>query len=380
MKQSVQTKLRLSILMALLMMPILSVNSTAQIEPYEQTDLTISSVLLPETVNQGEEFGSQTRVTIYNQGTTIIEGGYYLELVISSDREAPIQSAQPTTTFVEDGLLPNGRITMPTMEPESTLTFTFPGVTMVIDAPLDELVFICAVIDPEDVIDERWRGYHDGYGVNKLCMPIDVIGGSSTQTPTDPPADEPDPAARATRHRPDRLDATVAAGEEALPAGARIPTREPPSEAPPSDSQPPTRTISDNNRLADYDSDSDCRLSDSEFFNVVDDWTSETASNSIFFSAIDAWMGQREICPSGDSQGLWMEMTLQGLVIESVGKNTLTRIEIFDLNGNLISGLSSQSQRLFWNLRDTQGELVANGVYLVRRAETGELRKFVVMR
>jgi len=359
MKQSVQTKLRLSILMALLMMPILSVNSTAQIEPYEQTDLTISSVLLPETVNQGEEFGSQTRVTIYNQGTTIIEGGYYLELVISSDREAPIQSAQPTTTFVEDGLLPNGRITMPTMEPESTLTFTFPGVTMVIDAPLDELVFICAVIDPEDVIDERWRGYHDGYGVNKLCMPIDVIGGSSTQTPTDPPADEP-PSDEPPTEEP--------------------PAEEPPSEAPPSDSQPPTRTISDNNRLADYDSDSDCRLSDSEFFNVVDDWTSETASNSIFFSAIDAWMGQREICPSGDSQGLWMEMTLQGLVIESVGKNTLTRIEIFDLNGNLISGLSSQSQRLFWNLRDTQGELVANGVYLVRRAETGELRKFVVMR
>ena len=63
--------------------------ASAQEEPFVQTDLTISSVLLPETTSPGAEFGSQTRVTVYNQGTTVIEAGFTVEMVISSDRLAP---------------------------------------------------------------------------------------------------------------------------------------------------------------------------------------------------------------------------------------------------------------------------------------------------
>lgn len=141
----------------------------------EQTDMTISSVLLPESVAPGEEFGDDVRVTVYNQGTTVIPGGFMLEIVISSDREAPIAPAEETTTFVEDGRLPNGRIIMPTLNPETTFTTTFPGMRMVSDAPLDELIFICAVVDPEHKVDEQWRGYPMGIGVNKLCMPLDIV-------------------------------------------------------------------------------------------------------------------------------------------------------------------------------------------------------------
>ena len=320
----------------------------AQIEPYEQTDLTISSVLLPETTSQGAEFGSQTRVTIYNQGTTIIEGGFYVEKVISSDREAPITPAQPTSTFVEDGLLPNGRVEMPTMQPEGTYTFTIPGMTMVSDAPLDELIFVCAVVDPEDNIDEQWRGYPDGYGVNKLCMPIDVIAGSSTRTIT-PPREDP-------------------------------PSEEPPSEEPPS-SVPPTRDLSPNSNLADYDNDGDCALSDTEFFSLVDDWTAEAITNTLFYEAIDAWMAQRNICALATRNSpLQMRMANDRLVITPSGINRAISISIYDANGKRVHAQSSAGNRLVWNLRDAQDRPVANGVYFVHIESTGELRIFVILR
>ena len=146
-----------------------------KIEFTEQTDLTVSSVILPESTKPGAEFGSETKVTIYNQGTTVIPGGYSVEMVISADRIVPITHAPPTTTFIEDGLLPNGRVTMPTMQPETTFSFTIPGMTMVNDAPLDKIIFICAVVDPEQRVDEAWRSFPDGIGVNKLCMPLDII-------------------------------------------------------------------------------------------------------------------------------------------------------------------------------------------------------------
>ena len=145
------------------------------VEFVHQTDLTVSSVILPETTSPGAEFGSKTKVTIYNQGTTVIPGGYSVEMVISADRIVPISRAVPTNVFVEDGLLPNGRITMPTMEPETTFSFTIPGMRMVDDAPLDKIIFVCAVVDPEARVDEAWRGYPDGIGVNKLCMPLDIM-------------------------------------------------------------------------------------------------------------------------------------------------------------------------------------------------------------
>ena len=318
--------------------------ATAQEEPFVQTDLTISSVLLPDTTSPGAEFGSQTRVTVYNQGTTVIEAGFTVEMVISSDRLAPIELATPTTTFIEDGLMPNGKVVMPRMDPEGTFTFTIPGMTMVTDAPLDKLIFVCAVVDPENSIDEEWRIFPLGIGVNKLCMPIDIVPGSGFPTPVQP---IPEP-----------------------------PVVEPPTSTPP----PPTRVVTSNNSLADYDGDENCVLGDAEFFDVVDDWTSESTTNTLFFNAIDAWMGERDICEAvSQSRDIRMLQHATGITWISQG-NQLLDVKVIDLHGRVLFEKRAQSKQLHWNLRDQNNRPVANGVYFVKMSSTNELRKIVVVR
>ena len=240
--------------------------------------------------------------------------------------------------------MPNGKVIMPRMDPEGTFTFTIPGMTMVTDAPLDELVFVCAVVDPEHIVDEEWRIFPLGIGVNKLCMPIDIVPGSGSPTPVQP---IPEP-----------------------------PVADPPNSTPP----PPTRVVNNNSSLADYDADENCVLGDAEFFEVVDDWTSESIADSIFFEAIDAWMGERDICASS-SQSASIRMTRSSAGIHWISQsNQPFNITVIDMSGDVVFEQRNQSNRLFWNMRDLQNRPVANGVYFVKMSNTDELRKIVVVR
>ncbi len=304
-------------------------------DPRPQTDLTISFVLLPDRTTPGGEFGSQTRVMIYNQGTTTIEGGFTVEMIISSDRKAPIQVARPTSTFIEDGLLPNGRVVMPTIAPEGTYTFTIPGMTMVTDAPLNDFIFVCAIVDPENVVNEEWKKYPDGYGVNKLCMPIHIVPGSGGITPPPPPAEEP------------------------------------------TEPVPPANNI---NNPASYDKNSDCLLSDSEFFVAIDHWIGEQIENRLYFALVDAWIAQSPICTLASSaSGITLIKINQGLLFSNVNKSPLGQLSIYDANGRRVYSSQGHGSHAFWNLRDDRGARVANGIYFAHLGTTGEVKKLIVI-
>ena len=158
--------------------------------------------------------------------------------------------------------------------------------------------------------------------------------------------------------------------------------------APPSEELPPP--TSGGNSLADFDSNDNCALDDSEFFNAVDSWLSESISNSLFFDVLDAWIGQSDICAATVSLQIKTQQTSSGSVrfsVENVSSSAFN-LAVFDLNGNLIHQQSSSGAQLVWNLRNANGNVVANGVYLYRvslRDSNGnvvgnEFRKLVILR
>ena len=158
--------------------------------------------------------------------------------------------------------------------------------------------------------------------------------------------------------------------------------------APPSEVLPPPST--GGNSLADFDINDNCALDDSEFFNAVDSWLSESISNSLFFDVLDAWIGQSDICAATASLQISTQKTASGSMRFSVEHMNISssRIEVFDLQGMLIHQQSTSSGQLVWNMRSADGNVVANGVYLYRvdvRDTSGnivgsELRKLIVIR
>jgi hypothetical protein len=152
------------------------------------------------------------------------------------------------------------------------------------------------------------------------------------------------------------------------------------SGAPPPPNENPPPVIGGN--LADYDQDNDCKLSDGEFFNMIDAWISESIENLLFFSGVDAWIGQTDICAATTSSSSRIELnnTLGGILLSIRGGDPLGLITIYDINGHQVFQSYASGTKLVWNMTSKFGESVANGVYLVRFGNTGELRKFVVVR
>lgn len=121
--------------------------------------------------------------------------------------------------------------------------------------------------------------------------------------------------------------------------------------------------------LRDFDSDSNCRLGDTEFFDAVDRWIGQLIDNSLFFSAVDAWIGNLDICG--------VAATAQPKSTEKLSEGA---VEVFDITGRLVfRGRSAGSDGLR-HLRDLLRVRVANGVYFARFASSAEVRMFVVMR
>lgn len=317
-------------------------------------DLTIPMLKLPRRTSPGAEFGSDTLLQIYNQGTASA-AGFNIEIVISGDRDAPIKNAIMSTTFKEDAMLPGGRFeNMPNMEPEETYTFSLDGLTMVTDAPVGEVIYVCAVVDPEHLIDEEWRKWPLGIGVNKLCMGINIVQGAAPPVITpEPPADEP-------------------------------PVEQPPTGTPPR-IIPPT-VVSDD--LTQFDDDENCLLSDIEFFAIMDFWTAEVVTNGTFFTAIDAWMTQSNICVGASINGaISIDLNVRGLMISPSRGNSLKSVVIYDTFGRKVSSMRENSAQFFWEFRDFSGQIVPNGVYLVNvmyntfdGALKSEIHKILVMR
>jgi len=178
---------------------------------------------------------------------------------------------------------------------------------------------------------------------------------------------------------------------------APIGSSSPPGSSQPPSNNPPTRSVSNSGGLAQFDTDSDCMMSDAEFFSVTDSWITEEIGNDLFFAAVDAWISQSSICASATASGV-EALKLEAVSLEQVPSGAIffgaqgqdissTHVDIYDLKGNLLFSESQSGTSVRWNLRDASGARAANGVYLYRvivQDQSGnmvnsEVRKLVVL-
>ncbi|MBI1730997.1 neutral zinc metallopeptidase [Candidatus Acetothermia bacterium] len=143
-----------------------------------------------------------------------------------------------------------------------------------------------------------------------------------------------------------------------------------------------------------FDRDHNCRLDDGEFFDAVDQWLSSGINDGLFFGTVDAWIGQTNLCAALTfSHQLTLSLSMppnrdlaifeaKGLPVESM------RVEVYDLNGRPMILQQTNNNSLRWDLRDSSGLRVANGVYLYRvrmqkmdgSIQTTDIERLVVLR
>jgi hypothetical protein len=169
---------------------------------------------------------------------------------------------------------------------------------------------------------------------------------------------------------------------------------EPPGGGPP---PPPVEPPPGGEGLSQFDTNRNCRIDDSEFFNAIDLWVAGEVSNELFFQVVDAWIAQTSVCAASLSTGklsleavlLMVNPTTHTTTFVAHGDGiTSMGVEIYDLNGQRIFSRETGRTRLVWNLSVQSGQPVANGVYLyvmtVRGAngETlrSEAKKLLILR
>lgn len=140
---------------------------------------------------------------------------------------------------------------------------------------------------------------------------------------------------------------------------------------------PPTTGGGD---LSSYDADSNCKLSDGEFFSVIDAWIGESIENLLFFSGVDAWIGQSDICAAGASSAIALLRTPNGILISSATGDAIGPVSIFDTHGQEVFQSTAVSSRLSWDLRDRKGELMANGVYFIHFSSLQRMMRIAIVR
>jgi predicted metalloprotease len=143
-----------------------------------------------------------------------------------------------------------------------------------------------------------------------------------------------------------------------------------------------------------FDRDHNCKLDDGEFFGAVDQWISSGINDGLFFGTVDAWIGQTNLCAAvTSSHQLKLSLSVppnrdlaifeaRGAPIESM------RVEVYDSSGRAIILQQTNSNTMRWNLRDSSGMRVANGVYLYRvlmqkmdgSIQTTDIQRLIVLR
>jgi len=144
--------------------------------------------------------------------------------------------------------------------------------------------------------------------------------------------------------------------------------------------------------VAQYDTNGNGVIDDSEFFDAIDDWIAGTIDDTLFFQVLDAWVSQTTVASAAMEPGLSpvtlragsraLTFAVSGQGIASLG------VEIFNLNGEKIFAQETAGTQLTWNLLTADGRPVANGVYLyvvtIQDANgqilRSEVRKLIVLR
>lgn len=150
--------------------------------------------------------------------------------------------------------------------------------------------------------------------------------------------------------------------------------------------------------LRAYDLNRNDRLDDDEFFDVMAAWIFNEVDDSVFALAIDLWQSKRPISQAGPAalsarassfQIRTLSLSERGYVFAASGRELESlQISIYSLDGKEIFQSEAGGSHLMWNLSDSTGRPVANGVYLVRLTARGAggwsftnpIKKLIVLR
>ena len=144
--------------------------------------------------------------------------------------------------------------------------------------------------------------------------------------------------------------------------------------------------------IAAYDTNGNGVIDDNEFFRAISDWVDGTIDDALFFQIVDAWVNQTRIAGAGlSTQGarVLLSQSAQGLTLSVSGPDVAgLGFTVYTLDGRTVFQQEAQGTTLRWNYLTSEGQLLANGVYLYTVTVRGtngevlrsEVHKLVVMR
>jgi hypothetical protein len=118
----------------------------------EMPDLIVE-LSYPVKISSGLPLKDEIAITVKNNGALAAKG-FELDLVISRDKNIPLQKASASELFQEDGLLKNGRITIDHLDPGEKKSIQLSEPVMIPQNTPPGKYYLSAVIDPGNVIDE----------------------------------------------------------------------------------------------------------------------------------------------------------------------------------------------------------------------------------
>lgn len=134
-------------------------------------DLTIAVVNCPKTAKAGQDLKSTLRLLVANTGDTV-QKAISLEIVLKNSPLCPDKGrpAAYSQKYYDGVLLRQGREFV-TLEPGKSRTITPYGAnTIPLDTPVGRTYYLCAVLDPENLLKETNKDN------NCACCPIKIVG------------------------------------------------------------------------------------------------------------------------------------------------------------------------------------------------------------
>jgi len=145
--------------------------------------------------------------------------------------------------------------------------------------------------------------------------------------------------------------------------------------------------------MARFDANGNGVIDDGEFTSAVNDWVAGSIDDALFFDVLDAWVDQTSLSGSNVSSlrltGVSLRSETGGTTFAASGQAIEnTSVDVFSLDGTTVFSAESAGNTLSWNHTASNGQPVANGVYLYRvtvegangETVTSEVKKLTVIR
>ena len=139
-----------------------------------------------------------------------------------------------------------------------------------------------------------------------------------------------------------------------------------------------------------FDINENLAIEDNEFIKALDAWIAGDISDSLFFAVVDVWVSENVLAVRGfeaSNPAVQLEMNSMSASF-SLQNAASMAVQIYSLDGALISSQQVSGSSLSWNLRTAANQPVANGVYFYNVTAMGadgqvlsnELKRLVVLR